>query len=149
MYPHFGDIKDEHIGVTDSLQAIPSPGVEVAPSECGVFYQTRDFDQATEDCRVCLDLAASADRQCPCILQSTSKGDLCDYAQCVENAYQRDATNCAKSYAALYNLDDVQDGSFIPPFTYEQTTCKRSRSPRPAKRRPSPPPETGGACNIL
>lgn len=116
-YPHFGDIR--YYSPQNVLQGlVPPPGVDVNDSVCKKYYETKDFNYATPDCKECIYNQYSNDRECSCVLNSTNLKDLCDFAKCVTNEYKKPIPKCQLAYYSLFNEDDVNDENYLMPFSY-------------------------------
>ena len=111
LYPHFGDERLD----------IPPPGVDVSASPCTSYYRARDFSGASDECKQCIADAWSYDRACPCAVKDTTKEALCEYASCVA----RKNIFCPQQYAAIFNEGDLDDGSFLPPFSLRELKCEK------------------------
>jgi hypothetical protein len=73
------------------------------------------MDSATPECKSCWQTALDSDAACPCTLDTNNP---CAFARCVNTEYNKSG-KCAVPYAALFNLDDVNDEQFTPRFALE------------------------------
>jgi hypothetical protein len=123
-YPRFGalDSKQQDLiqarsnqaQAGQSLQAlVPPPGVDVEESPCRDYYISRDIQKLDENCMNCIYEVWSNDMNCTCQLDPKNP---CEYAKCVFEKFNTNQS-CAEPFFALFNVDDVQDESFRPPFT--------------------------------
>lgn len=122
-YPHFG-----------ALQDVPPPGVEVFPTPCEQYYKSRNFADMTEDCKDCIYQSYDVDRNCPCDLKTAmTSQDLCEFADCVVTKQREsDGTKCSIPFNALFNVGDVDDELYTPPFGYNDLRCGGSPSGAPS-----------------
>ena len=129
--PHFSDARMSQMDLRNARNRqfvqrgmIVPPGVDVTQSPCSSYYNSRDLNQASDDCKSCIYDTWNYDEDCPCELKSRSQADLCNYASCVQDSYLR-KNKCGNSYYAFYNVGDVQDNNYQPPFSFKDLkNCK-------------------------
>jgi hypothetical protein len=108
QFPHFG-----------GLRSVVPPGVEVTPSPCASYYKSGRIEHATPECKECIQLLiANGDPDCPCKLGK----NWCAFATCVHDEV-KERQRCIRFHAAIFNDDDVQDGSFMPSLTLGRLGC--------------------------
>jgi len=93
----------------------PAPGAEVEESVCQSYYKEKSLQSATPECKSCWQTALDSDASCPCTLDDANP---CAFTRCVNTEYNKSG-KCAIAYAALFNLDDVNDEQFTPRFAIQ------------------------------
>lgn len=99
---------------TPARGLVPPPGTDVEQSPCMNYYASRNIKDIDENCMNCMYEVWDNDLNCTCKLDPN---DICSYAKCVTDQYNNEKL-CSDAYYALYNVDDVQDEIYRPPFTY-------------------------------
>ncbi len=123
-YPRFGALDERQQKLVtnraqqaqsgQSLQAlVPPPGVDVEESPCRDYYISRDISKLDDNCMNCIYQTWNNDMNCPCQLNPDKP---CEYAKCVFEKYNTNQS-CAEPFFAMFNVDDVQDEAYRPPFS--------------------------------
>ena len=112
-YPKFSALSAEAPPVTIA----PAPGTDVEESVCQAYYNDKNISSASEECKSCWQNALDSDAGCPCNLDPANP---CAFARCVHKEFNKPVAKCANAFAAVFNLDDVNDEKFQPPFDLSQ-----------------------------
>jgi hypothetical protein len=113
-YPKFSAQRVEgSVEPPPDVTIAPGPGVETEDSVCQTYYNDKSLASASEECKACWQSALDSDAGCPC---NYDPADPCGFARCVSTEFKKPISKCANAYAALFNMDDVNDANFKPPF---------------------------------
>lgn len=99
---------------------VPDPGVDIRDSVCSDYYDNKNLDMASTECLSCISNTSIEDETCPCSMDKLSP---CDFAKCVAKEYSTPKKNCNKAFFSLFNLDDINDEKYKPPFFLNDLTC--------------------------
>jgi len=124
-YPKFRALNSPGAPPPAVTTVAPAPGTEVEDSVCRSYYTDKSLRSASPECKSCWQTALDADATCPCTLDPANP---CAFARCVETEYNK-SDKCAIPYAALFNLDDLNDENFLPRFALgDVKDCSKSTS---------------------
>ena len=99
---------------------VPPPGTDVSESPCGAYYRSKNISDIDENCKNCMYEAWSIDSNCDC---QFNPDNICEFINCVSN--NKKNGKCIEAYNTLFNIDDVQDEMYIPPFDISKINgCK-------------------------
>lgn len=114
-YPKFSALNTNQ--TPPPVTIAPAPGTDVEDSVCQAYYADKTPASASPECKACWQTALDSDAECPC---NFDEANPCAFARCVHKEFNKPVSRCANAFAALYNLDDVNDDKFQPPFDYSQ-----------------------------
>lgn len=121
-YPRFGNIQEQQDQAQRGLA--PPPGVDVLPSPCEAYYASKNVKDIDENCKNCLYESWTIDGECDCRFDPNN---MCEFMDCVNKSKK-----CNIVRNALFNVDDVQDEYYKPPFTMNDVQgCTEQVTPTP------------------